>query len=269
MKNILFILALVTGFIQANAGVIVLDGRYQGKNLYVQNAFSESGVGFCVTEVRVNGELTTDEWNSSAFEVDFLGRQLKLGDPVKIEIRHKDACKFPVRVLNPEVIKPTSTFKVSAMTVDKISGKLTWSTTGETGELTFIVEQFRWNKWVKVGTVRGKGIPTKCDYQLMLHPHSGQNKVRVKQIDYSGPRYSTVHTFRTIIPELQFAPKKVEDEIIFTDNELNEVETMYEIYDEYGNLVMKGFASRVDASGVKRGVYYINFDAQTSEFLKR
>jgi hypothetical protein len=269
MKNILIILALVTGFTQVKAGTIVVDGRYQGKNLYVQNAFSESGVGFCVTEVRVNGELTTDEWNSSAFEVDFLGRQLKLGDPVKIEIRHKDACKYPVRVLNPEVLNPTSTFKVSAMKVDKITGELTWSTTGETGELNFIVEQYRWNKWVKVGTIKGKGIPTKCDYNVMLKPHSGPNKVRVKQIDYSGPRYSTVYQFRTIIPTIQFAPKKVEDEIIFTDDELTQIETMYEIYDQFGNLVLKGFSSKVNASSLKKGVYYLNFDAQTSEFIKR
>ena len=103
----------------------------------------------------------------------------------------------------------------------------------------------------------------------MLKPHSGPNKVRVKQIDYSGPRYSTVYQFRTIIPEIQFAPKKVEDEIIFTDDELTEIETMYEIYDQFGNLVLKGFSSKVNASSLKKGVYYLNFDAKTSEFIKR
>ena len=48
------------------AGVIVLTGSYQGKNLYVQNPFAGSGIGFCVFEVTVNGEISTDEINSSA-----------------------------------------------------------------------------------------------------------------------------------------------------------------------------------------------------------
>jgi hypothetical protein len=36
-----------------------LTGTYQGKNLYVQNP-SASGDGFCVHEVHVNGEVTTE-----------------------------------------------------------------------------------------------------------------------------------------------------------------------------------------------------------------
>ena len=73
MKQIfLFILLSVIlstkGFSQG--GVIILEGNYQGKNLYIQNPFGSGGVGFCVTEVLVNGNITTDEINSSAFEID-------------------------------------------------------------------------------------------------------------------------------------------------------------------------------------------------------
>ena len=42
-----------------SAGVIVLEGQYQGKNLFVQNPFSEAGVGFCVFEVTVNEQIAT------------------------------------------------------------------------------------------------------------------------------------------------------------------------------------------------------------------
>ena len=50
----------------ATAGVIVLEGNYQGKNLFIQNPFSEAGVGFCIFEVTVNDQIATDEINSSA-----------------------------------------------------------------------------------------------------------------------------------------------------------------------------------------------------------
>lgn len=252
---------------QVKAGVIVLDGKYQGKNLYVRNSFASSGVGFCVMEVKVNGSTTTDEWNSSAFEIDFSSQELKIGDPVHVEIRHKDACKSSVKVLNPEVLEPTSTFEIQSIDVDR-TGKLTWTTTNEMGKLPFIVEQYRWNKWVKVGEVMGKGNGT-ASYEVMIRPHSGPNRIRVKQIDHSGPRYSQDVKFRSIEPELDFAPKRVEDEIVFSDSDGNLVKTMYEIFDEYGNLRKKGFASKVNVANLKKGIYYINFDSKDSQFIKK
>ena len=89
MKQIysILILSLIIsnkGF--AQGGVIILEGNYQGKNLYVQNPFGSGGVGFCVTEVLVNGNITTDETNSSAFEIDFKSHKLAIGEKVEIKI---------------------------------------------------------------------------------------------------------------------------------------------------------------------------------------
>jgi hypothetical protein len=100
MKKIFFaILSLLISTAGFSTGVIVLEGNYQGKNLYVQNPFAGSGVGFCVSNVTVNGNTTTDEIASSAFEIDFRNLQLKLGDKVIVKIEHKDDCK--PKVLNP------------------------------------------------------------------------------------------------------------------------------------------------------------------------
>ena len=93
------------------AGNIVLEGNYQGKNLYIKNPYAGTGVGFCVFEVTVNGSVTTDEWNSSAFEIDLSIHDLDLGDQVVVVIKHKDDCPTP-KVLNPEVLNPKSTFKI-------------------------------------------------------------------------------------------------------------------------------------------------------------
>jgi hypothetical protein len=87
--------------------MIELNGIYHGKNLYVQNQFSATGVVFCVIEVKVNGNITTDETQSSAFEIDLSRHDLRLGDAVNVKIYHRDNCK--PKVLNPEVLKAKST----------------------------------------------------------------------------------------------------------------------------------------------------------------
>ena len=262
MKKLLSILLICFVALQVNAtGVIVLEGHYQGKNLYVQNPFAENGVGFCTFEVTINGEVTTDEVNSSAFEIDFSIRQLKIGDPVIVKIKHKDDCN--PKVLNPEVLKPKSTFEIVSMKVSK-DGNFDWTSKGETGKLTYIVEQFRWNKWIKVGEVDGNGNAAESNYKFKVTPHSGENKFRVKQVDYSGkPRYSSASRHLSTLSEITFSPKKAKTEVMFTD------QTLFEVYDSYGNIVKKGFGNKVNISNLKKGIYYLNYDNKTDTFVKK
>jgi hypothetical protein len=266
MKKLLFAIFSLISIAGFSTGVIVLEGNYQGKNLYVQNPFAGSGVGFCVQEVRVNGNVTTDEYASSAFEIDFRNLQLKLGDKVEVKITHKDDCK--PKVLNPEVLKPKSTFEVVSMMVDK-DLTFKWTTKGETGKLTYTIEQFRWNKWVKVGEVEGVGTPSENPYSFKIVPHSGKNQYRVKQVDYTGqPKLSKTVDYMSTTPEISFAPAKVSKEITFTAGS-TPTETMFEIYDQFGNIVKRGFASVVDASNLPKGAYYLNYDNKMGEFIKK
>lgn len=255
---LLIALSPVTGVL---AGTIILEGNYQGKNIYVQNPFSGTGVGFCTYEVKVNGDVTTDEVMSSAFEIDLANFQLKIGDKVVVTLKHKDDCK--PKVLNPEVLKPKSTFEVITMDIDK-DGIYKWSTKGETGKLAYIIEQFRWNKWIKLGEVDGIGTAEQNDYSFKIIPHTGENLFRVKQVDYTGkPRYSKSARFKSEAPEVTFSPIKVSKELVFTS------ETMFEIYDGYGNIVKKGTASTVDCSNLQKGIHYLNYDNKTDKFVKK
>ncbi|MEQ1734586.1 MAG: hypothetical protein ABL940_12995 [Bacteroidia bacterium] len=261
MKKILNTLLAValTGY-SAHAAQIIIEGNYQGKNLYISNPYAGSGVGFCVYEVYVNDKLTTDEWNSSAFEVDFTNFSLKSGDKVVVRIKHKDDCK--PKVLNPEVLKPKSTFEIVSMKVEK-DGTMNWKAKGETGKLAYVVEQFRWNKWIKVTEVQGKGTDN-ADYTAKVVPHSGENKFRVKQVDFSGsPRYSEPVKFRSMSKEITFSPQKADKEVIFSDD------TMFEVWDQYGNIVKKGSGAKVDVAGLQKGIYYLNFDNKTDKFVKK
>jgi hypothetical protein len=269
MKKAIFTLfCFLFTFIVARAEEIVLEGTYQGKNLYVQNPFTNSGVGFCVYEVRINNQVTTDEVNSSAFEIDFLSFQLPIGSPVVVTIKHKEGCR--PRVLNAEVLKPKSTYQIVNIASDA-EGKLTWKTTGETGPLPYIVEQYRWNKWVKVGEIPGKGTPAENNYSFKVTPHSGRNKVRIKQVDYSGTHTSADVSFNSKVVPVTFAFKdNTQKQILFKNTAGQPAETMYEIFDGFGNVVKHGFGDSVDISSLKGGgsTYYISYDKNTESFIK-
>ena len=263
LRNSVILSVLLTLFaFSANAGTILLEGNYHGKNLYVQNPFASEGVGFCTFEVKVNGQVTTDEINSSAFEIDLSFFQLELGSSIEIRISHKDDCK--PKVVNPEVLKPMSTFEVASLGISK-EGLLEMTTTNETGKLPYVIEQFRWNKWVEVGEFEGKGSPEKNNYEVQLTTvHSGQNRFRVKQKDHrSKPRYSFETKLNSPLPEVTFQPgdgKKASDAINFSAS------TLYEIYNAYGNIVAKGVSKRVDVTGLEKGVYYLNYGTTTATF---
>lgn len=241
--------------------VLVIEGKYQSRNLYVQNSFSATGVGFCVYEVTVNGSKTTDEVNSSAFEVDLSRYQFKQGDPVLVEIKHKEKC-LP-KVINPEALKPVATFDVIAMNVSD-DGLFTWSTKKENGSLPYYIQQFRWSKWVTIGEVEGKGYPDIQEYSFKVELHSGINKFRVKQTGYGQPRFSKEVSITSVQPPVTMSiPEKSPNEVHFSK------ETKFEVYDLYGAVVKTGFGSTINLTELKKGKYYISFDNNTSEFVKK
>ncbi len=267
IKTIMNRLSYILSFIlllsaSANAGVLVAEGNYQGKDLYIQNPFLDSGVGFCVYEVMVNGQLTVDEVNSSAFAVDLAVWKLDLGDPVVVKIKYKDGCS--PKIINPEVLRPQSTYELVSSAISR-EGVLTWTTKNETGQIPYIVEQYKWNKWVKLGEVQGKGSKVSNEYSFKIIPHSGENKVRIKQMDYSGkPRYTEEKSFRpTGISGVSYNYEKSKKTVVFT------AKTHFEIFNEYGNLVKKGYSDNVEVASLDKGVYYINYDSSFGESFKK
>ncbi|MEY3236157.1 MAG: hypothetical protein RI883_258 [Bacteroidota bacterium] len=242
-----------------------IEGTYQGKNLYVQNPMDDEGFGYCATKVTVNGDVMPGGTNMGAFEIDFANFNIAIGEPVFIVIEHNEGCK--PKILNPEVLLPKSTFVVKTITVST-AGKLNWTTTGEQGKLPYIVEQYRWNKWVTVGEVQGKGVAGDNAYEFAVNPHSGENTVRVIQVDHSGTKRTSKEVkFTSSVAVVTKSPVKVKDIINFAANG-QPVETRYEIYDAYGNIVKKGVGTSVNCSNLLSGAYYINFDNVNEKFIK-
>jgi|TARA_B110000503_G_scaffold143609_1_gene246257 hypothetical protein len=262
MKQIkLFVLTILLGFCSiASAAVIVLEGNYMGKNIFVKNPFGGAGVGFCVFEVTINGKLSPDEVNQSAFEIDFSNQGLKIGDKVIVNIKHKDDCA--PEVLNSEVLKPKSTFNNSKASVSG-DGVFSWNVDNENGKLDYIVEQFRWNKWVKVGEVSGEGVPGMHNYEFKIAPHSGANQFRAKQVDYTGkPRFTRIAKHTSSAPVITLDGDKFKGSVNFQGGP-----TMYEVYDRFGAIVKRGYGQTIDISKLEKGSYNISFDNVTEQVL--
>jgi hypothetical protein len=259
MKLLIFTILLAFTF-SLGAAVLVLEGKYQNKNLYVHNSFIQSGVGFCVKEIKVNGQITTDETNSSAFEIDLKSLQLKYGDDVMIEIIHSDGCT--PKVLNIEDLKPLPTFEVLMMNCTN-EGLLKWVTRNETGILPYVIEQYKWNKWVPVGMVTGLGTGDPHEYIFRVPMHSGKNKYRVKQKGLNATvKTSQEISSASLVNKPSFAIPKDLSSIDFS------ADTYYELYDAYGQIVRKGYGIQINLEKLPKGDYYICYDNEVAEFRK-
>jgi len=240
-----------------NAGLLNLDGTYQGENLYVQNPYDSKNNSFCISKVTVN-DKEVPNIHSGAFEIEL--DQYKIGEYLNINIIHDDDCS--PRVLNAEALRSKSTFELISIKIE--SNILKWTTKGESSQEPFIVEKFKNNKWVPVGKVTGKGPEGFNNYMHEILHHSGSNRYRIKQRDVGGRyRFAGVTEYFSKKEPITFYPKRVDQELFFSE------EAEYEIYDSFGSLVNKGVAKKVMLGDLEPGIYYINVDNETERFLKK
>lgn len=253
-----FLITLTVGL--CLAGEIKISGTYCGNNLVVLNP--QTGDGYCVTEVLVNGKVTKDELRSNSFEIDFSLLELKVGDPVTVVIRHKDGCQ--PKIINPQALSAKTEFSFAAIKFDR-TGKLTWSIKGDPGEDPFLVEQFRWNKWIQVAEVRPADSVRALNYQAEVNSHYGPNQFRVLKIDATGnPLYSKVAKYNNLkAPVVELISSKITDKISFSS------ETMYELFDQNGNFISGGIAKDVDATEMEKGKYFLNYDTKSVTVTKK
>ncbi|HLC83064.1 MAG TPA: hypothetical protein VJI69_04475 [Bacteroidia bacterium] len=238
---------------------IELEGTYQGKNIYVQNPADATGAFNCTEKILVNGKEVSFK-STSAYEIRLDSLGLKIGDSIIIEIFHKPNCK--PKVLNDNS-SPKITFEIVSISVDS-AAVLHWTSKNEIGKFTFKIEQYRWNKWVKIAEVDGIGGMQENAYSFQTKPHSGKNKFRVKQVASGNPRISQTVDFES--PELGIKilgnQNKLSDKIEFNK------ETMYELYDRGGNIIKKGDGKTIDLKGLERHFYYLNYDNKTEQVTK-
>jgi hypothetical protein len=241
------------------AGELVIKGNYYGFNLFVLNP--SSGNSFCVTKVLVNNNPTKDEINSNAFEIDFSLLNVKIGEPVTVVIIHKEGCA--PKIINPKALQPSENVSFAYIKVDKNS-KLLWSVNGEMPDENFEIEQYRWNKWIKIGDVSPADSLKKNIYSLDVPMHSGYNQFRIVFNDVNdNPVYSkTVKTYSKSA-EITLESTKVGVKINFS------AETHFEIFDLKGNFITEGSGKEIDVTDLEKGKYWLNYDNKSVNFVKK
>jgi len=259
VRKIVFVIMFSMVSAYGYSAELVLRGIYYGFNLYVNNP--SVGDGFCVSKVTVNDIVTKDEIQSNAFEIDFSLLNLKIGDPLNVVITYKDGCK--PTVVNPKALTKSDVVSLLFAKVDK-SGKLVWAMSGEMPEDVFIVEQFRWNKWVKCAEISTSDTTRKNSYSYEFAPHFGLNQFRIIRNDANGnPVYSKVLKYASKTAEITLESAKVSDKLVFS------AETQWEIFDLKGNFISEGTGKEVDVSDLEKGKYWLNFDDKSVNFVRK
>ena len=240
---------------------IELGGLYQGENLLVVNEPSADGVGFCCYEVRVNGLITADEVNSHAFEVDLSSLGLPLGKGVSIRLKHRSGCA--PRILNPEVVLPSPGFQLVDFKAAP-SGEVTWTTIDEHGRMPFVLQQFKWGKWVDVVRLDGRGGPEEQIYTALVQPIRGENLLRLTHLAPDGTlEVKGEARFQGDVPEVTMEYDVKAQVLTFSRS------TQYELVDAFGTVVLSGVGREATLRYLARGEYFANFGAGTEILKKR
>jgi hypothetical protein len=228
---------------------LVLNQVYEGKNIYLQG---------CIINISVNGQNTDDYDFSSPYEIDLKNYKLKQGDSIHVQIIHEKECS--VEILDPQLFRPVIA-KYIEISVDT-SGTLkilNWEAKNEPENSIFIVEQFRWNKWQKIGEVEARR-DGKHEYQFIVCPTSGKNKFRVKLVDHNNPPKIS----DAAILNSNKTPVKLKSSTIHNTIEFSS-ETLYELNDKNGGLVKRGYGKTIDCKDFPKGNYSLNYDNTTAQ----
>jgi hypothetical protein len=262
MKKFIFLLnfiLLVSGISSAQ-DTLRVEGRYTGRNIYVQNPFNGSGKEFCTKKVLVN-KIEIGFEQASAFEINLAALDFPVGTTMKIEIIYSSSC-LP-KILNTEMhCLPQCMYSIFSIEI-KNDTMLTWTSAETNGKFYYTIEQFRWNKWVKCGEVASTSGSDTIAYSFNVkkHLHSGENQFRVKVLDYSPtPVYSAVA--KQMQPEIRSNMSKCNGDITFGR------ETFWEVYDSEGNMIRSGYGNFLSINSFPHGHYYLNYDNTTAEFYR-
>jgi len=262
-RSQLFILFLLINFASLTAQEIIIKGTYQGRNLYILNpAININDEIFCVNAVYVNNILTEDELKSNSFEIDFANIKIADGEKVTVRIDHKPDCK--PEVINAYVLESTTNFTYSPPKIDKKTNKINWTITGIIDDKPFLIEQYRWEKWITLGEVFPKDSIGENNFAYEPRFNTKQNIFRIKHIDKSGiERISKECKYFIKDEELYLISNRITDWLYFSS------ETIYEVFDEKGNFILDGYGKEVNFSDIEKGKYWVNYDNKTEIVTKK
>jgi hypothetical protein len=134
---------------------------------------------------------------------------------------------------------------------------LFFTTENELWPFYFVIEQYRWQAWRKVGEIAGVGVPTTKFYSFALDSClvSGENRFRIKQRSLHKPKISKSTSVTIEAKVINFKVDRKKNRINFNQA------THFMMYDSYTNLVKMGYDRSIDISNFKKGAYKLSYDS--------
>lgn len=149
------------------------------------------------------------------------------------------------------------TCRITSINIGK-DDLLRWTTRNDQNKTPFIVEQYRWNKWVKIGKVDVSGSFSEIQaYSFMSIPYSGENQIRVFHENDATLFRSVKWTSGE--PAVKFTINRGTQAIQFSN------ETLFEIWDAKGNVIKRGLSQAIWYKDIPGGSYILNYDNSTAE----
>jgi hypothetical protein len=178
----------IAGF---SSEVLIITGKYTGKDLYVQNPMLPDN-HFSTEQVYVNESLVLSYPMTSAYTIDL--SFLDLNELVEVKIVHKE--HYHPKIVNAYVIRGNQqrmTSSNSYAAVDNVfrwinvdGTTIRWLTHGEKGGGTFEVQQAEKEKWVTVSEVPSSLSSNESVYRYSITHRQGENVYRIKLTDRDG-----------------------------------------------------------------------------------
>lgn len=158
------------------------------------------------------------------------------------------------------ILLETSFLLGQEITIDRISfdksGQIKWEVLNEKVNTKFDIEEFRWNNWVSLGQVSGKGTGNNS-YSFLADTTCGVYTVRIKTnaytsktVNYPNPAKINV-TGGCTKSFVRFGHK-----------------TKFEVWDQYGKKILSGCDSIINIKDLKKGNYFLNCGDKLTEFNK-
>lgn len=136
---------------------------------------------------------------------------------------------------------------------------VTWTVINDCKDAVYQIKEFRWNKWISLGKVNGKGKGSNS-YSFGLKGACDLYEIR---IEIKGNRRSRSQSIENPIKPSATAYTVGETNIIFTNS------TRYEIYSTEGIRILTGCAEKVRVAELKKGAYYLNYGKQMVKFERK
>ncbi len=143
-------------------------------------------------------------------------------------------------------------------------GMVNWTMETEFSALPYVVEQYIFDRWVKIGEIKPMGGPNSNSYSYPAVFHSGENKFRIKQRNPDRSiKYSEEMVYFSKKSPVCYQVSKNNQYIEFSR------ETFYVIYNPYGEVIARGTGESVDISKYEKGNYCLIYDGQLGGFRKK